>query len=523
MGSFLHTLWHTQQNPMTTRTVSKIPFALLLLCLHMFGQRAHAQWGTPLWTNRYNGPVNSSDVANAMAVDTNDNVFVTGYTTVGGGGVYYATLAYTGTGTPLWTSLYTGPVGGNEAVAIATDNHGHVFVTGESLDPLGPYDFATVAYSSAGTPLWTNRFNTPPSPPSDAHPAGVAADSTGNVFVTGFAYYSDGSGSYYATLAYSPGGATLWTNTFRGPGTAPWFGDAATALAVDTNGNVLVTGTSGTGATGVNIYNYATIKYSNAGAGLWTNFYSGPTNADNRPLAMAVAVSGNTFVTGRSIGANGAYEYATIAYSAAGTPLWTNRYGSAGGDDEAGAIALDTNGNVFVTGTSKDTNGYNDSLTVAYSGAGVPLWTNRFLQHYGQKSIAVDNIGNVFVTGGNYITVAYSGAGALLWTNQYPGLDFNNGAANAIVADQSGNLFVTGGSFATNGAPDYVTIKYSPTTVPPYLSIQLISNQAVLSWTNPAFSLQVMSAGVFTNIAGATSPYTNSVTHQKQFFRLALY
>jgi NAD(P)-dependent dehydrogenase (short-subunit alcohol dehydrogenase family) len=54
------------------------------------------------------------------------------------------------------------------------------------------------------------------------------------------------------------------------------------------------------------------------------------------------------------------------------------------------------------------------------------------------------------------------------------------------------------------------------------LSFQCISNSLVLSWTNSAFVLQSAPAttGTYTNIPGATSPYTNPITSGQQFFRL---
>src|SRR5436190_407960 len=94
---------------------------------------------------------------------------------------------------------------------------------------------------------------------------------------------------------------------------------------------------------------------------------------------MAVDGRGNVFVTGYSYGTNGNIDYATIAYSGTGVPLWTNRYnGPANYYDQAIAVAVDGSGNVFVTGSSLGTNGHTDYATIAYSGTGVPLWTNRY-------------------------------------------------------------------------------------------------------------------------------------------------
>jgi hypothetical protein len=54
------------------------------------------------------------------------------------------------------------------------------------------------------------------------------------------------------------------------------------------------------------------------------------------------------------------------------------------------------------------------------------------------------------------------------------------------------------------------------------LGIQRLANRVVLSWTDPAFQLQSAGAvgGVFTNVPGAASPYTNATAGAARFFRL---
>jgi len=133
---------------MSTRCILWALLWLTLLCAS--APQTFARGGIPLWTNRYNGPANSGELAQAVAVDSSGNVFVTGYS-YGGTNTYYdyATLAYSSAGVALWTNRYDGSANANDFVsAMAVDSSGNVFVTGSS----GGDDYVTIKYSSSLTP-----------------------------------------------------------------------------------------------------------------------------------------------------------------------------------------------------------------------------------------------------------------------------------------------------------------------------------------------------------------------------------
>src|SRR2546422_1248995 len=160
--------------------------ALLFCGVNIPTPRAHAAGGVPLWTNFYNGPANSHDIAEAVAVDASGNVFVTGRSWSGNDPASsdYATVAYSSAGVPLWTRRYNGTANDeDDAYAIAVDKSGNVFVTGASAGTDFSFDYATLAYSGAGVPLWINRYSGPGLGDDEAF--GIAVDSGGDVFVPG--------------------------------------------------------------------------------------------------------------------------------------------------------------------------------------------------------------------------------------------------------------------------------------------------------------------------------------------------
>ena len=458
---------HFTMKTILSRTVASWPLAVILL----LPSPMHGATATPAWVQRYNGPGNGDDVANAVAVDVGGNVLVTGGSYDTGTGYDYVTIKYSSVGVPLWTNRYNGPANGNDyAQVVALDGSGDVYVTGYSQGNGTAFDYATVKYSSGGVPLWTNRYNGPASGVDRAN--ALALDSNTNVCVTGQSADS-GNGYDYVTIMYSSAGVPLWTNRYNGPGNGD---DVANALAVDGSNNICVTGYSFDSGS---FLDFATIKYSSAGVPLWTNGYNGPANDNDVATAVEVDSIGGVVVFGYSRGSGTSDDYATIKYSSAGVPLWTNRYNGPGnGPDVANAVAVDGSNNVYVTGYSPGGGTFLDYATIKYSSAGVPLWTNRYngLVNANDLGIALaaDNSGNVFVTGhsdgsgsaSDYATLAYSTAGLLLWTSRY------NGPANgtdqpltkrSLALAGHGSVVVVGRSQGINAGStnyDWAVVKY---------------------------------------------------------------
>jgi hypothetical protein len=136
--------------------------------------------------------------------------------------------------------------------------------------------------------------------------------------------------------------------------------DVAVGMVVDASANTYVTGTSrGLGP----FTDIATIKYDPDGKVLWTKRYNGTGQGNDEASGIAVDNAGNVYVTGWSYVPGSSYDYATVKYAPDGNLLWEMRYnGPMNGSDYAHAIAVDDNGNVYVTGTSDGC-----FLTIKYS------------------------------------------------------------------------------------------------------------------------------------------------------------
>ena len=364
--------------------------------------------GDELWVTRYDGPDHGTDLAWAIALDAASNVYVAGESFGSNSDQDYATIKYDSHGNQLWVARYDGPTHGYDtARAIALDDAGSVYVTGYSERVGSGYDYATVKYDNCGNEVWVARYNSG-SPNAYDYAAKIAVDLDGNAYVTG--HSSRGGFSDYATIKYDTNGNQLWVARYSGPSNQQ---NGATAVAADTKGNVYVTGYSigiGTG------YDYATIKYDPDGNELWVARYDGPTHGFDYAYAMAIDGAGSVYVTGASsrTESSGFNDYTTVKYTSAGEQVWIARHsgGPPWASNQSQAIALDAAGNVYVTGFGSGFVPFSydqDYITVKYDNQGNELWVMRYNFDYGLEdvasAIALDGAGNVIVTGQSHAVV----------------------------------------------------------------------------------------------------------------------
>lgn len=266
-------------------------------------------------------------------------------------------------------------------------------------------------------------------------------------------------------LMYNQSGSLLWQALYNGPGN---FTDKSTAMEIDAAGNVLVTGYSRGLGTDDDI---ATVKYSPSGQLEWTRRYNGAIDSIDRASAMAIDRQGNIIVTGFSKGSRAGHDIVTIKYNTAGDSLWTRRFSTAG-TDEANTVTVDDSGNVFMAGFSGG-----QLIIIKYNPSGDQSWIayyNGSNSYDIAVDITLDRSGNVLVLGksdaslsySDYATVKYSASGQMLWSARYNGPGSLTDTPVGIAADDSGNVYVTGTSVGDNQVEyDYATIKYSSTGV----------------------------------------------------------
>lgn len=357
------------------------------------------------------------------------------------------------------------------------DHNGNVYVLGyRQRHPWDVADFITIKYNSDGEELWNRIFLHPMGLNRISYPVGIGVDSNGNAYVAGTSpYAAGGTNSDIVVLKYDQEGTMQWMQVYDSP--YNWTGhggnDFASAMTVDADGNVYIAGTFGVRYGSIATYDYGILKYNTDGMLQWMATYAGDGSED-RSVAIALDTNGNLYITGWSK-IDGDHDYATVKYDSNGIQQWIAKYFTPGGGrDIPVAIAIDSGGDVYVTGYSGNPARY---TTIKYDTDGNQQWAKEYkgLGSLGDSATAIvlGVDGSAYVTGYShgggtgydFATIKYWPDGTEEWVERYNGSGNGDDFSNDIAIDKAGNVYVAGGSYGGVTNLDYTIVKYSPAMV----------------------------------------------------------
>ena len=498
----------------------------------------------------------------AITIDSSDFVSIAGLTTSAANiatvGAYQTTFGgtedafiakFSNIGARQWSTYYGG-IGDDVARGITCDGLNNLYITGFTTSASGiatPGAYHTT-YGGAGGYLNTflAKFNSAGSLQWGTYCGstfagtgyGIAADSAGDVFVTGQADSTlDISSSLYPSVY---GGALdAFLTKFNSSGVIQWatyYGGAGNDYA----------------------YSIALDRYNNA-------YITGATQS-----ASGIATAG-TYQTLYGSSLTGTYDAYLAKFTSNGQLQWGTYFGDAGVDYGYG-VTSDLSGNVFLAGLTSSTaniasmgayqvalSGNNDAFLAKFNNTGNVQWATYFggANDDGGGRVKTDNIGNVYFAGytssasgiataGAYQTTLgglkdcylakFNSTGGIQWATYYGGS--GDEYTSGIARDDSGYIYLTGltqssanvattGAFQTSyggGGKDAVIAKFfdcffpdagvitGPSSVCLAASTSLSVSASGGSWSSSNSSATVVS-GIVAGVASGVDTIVYSVSN----------
>jgi hypothetical protein len=246
--------------------------------------------GTVQWQRKLAGAAGQADEAYSIVLDSSDNVYITGllYDTFGNRDIFIA--KYDSSGTLQWQRKLAG--GFDIGHSIAVDSSNNVYIGGQSNNA-GNAEVQIAKYNSSGTIQFQKRITTNAGF-SSMIGYGIAVDSSQNIYIAGDIYgpsTSNNDDIYVAKLDSTASNIT-WDKYLSSSSGS----DNGRDVAVDSSGNVYITGNSkqGTGAQNA----CQIVKYDSSGTIQWQRFIEQTSSGTNIGWGIKVDALGSYYVSG---------------------------------------------------------------------------------------------------------------------------------------------------------------------------------------------------------------------------------
>jgi uncharacterized delta-60 repeat protein len=379
---------------------------------------------------------------------------------------------------------------------VATDSNGNVYISGSTEGSLGganqgDRDAWVAKYNTYGELVWKRQLGTS----SYDYSNGVATDSKGNIYISGVT-----SGSLAGA---NQGSADAWVAKYNTTGALVWKrqlgsfrDDYSRGVATDSKGNIYISGYTNGSLAGANqgVLDAWVAKYNTTGALVWKRQLG--TSNDDSSQDVAIDSKGNVYISGETngslAGANQGEHDAWVAkYNTTGALVWKRQLGTSSNDLSRG-VATDSKGNIYISGYTRGSlaaanQGDSDAWVAKYNTTGALVWKKQLGSSSSSEDVshgvATDSKDNIYISGTTLGSLGgadqggasdawlakYNTTGALVWKRQLGSFrdDYSFGVEEVDIAtDSNSNVYISGntdGSLggANQGFYDAWVAKYS--------------------------------------------------------------
>ncbi|MFH1226642.1 MAG: SBBP repeat-containing protein [Planctomycetota bacterium] len=320
------------------------------------------QYGVKQWVRQPGTP--QDDYASKVAVDSSGNIYIAGYTygnldgNINAGVIDCFVIKYDSAGVRQWTRMF-GTESGDIAEAVQVGPNGNIYVTGLTYGSFpdstnqGDADVFLAKYDNNGNLQWVSQFG------SDLYDTGyeIAVDGAGNVYIVGKTANEFESNQRkgvkgmddFFIAKYNASGARQW---IKQDGTNGY--DNAYGIGLDASGDIYVTGnTNGEMEAGkwLGGYDIFIAKYDSLCNRIWAKQIG--SSGNDTSYNLAIDGSGYVYIVGDTSGSFefntfiGGTDYFLVKYNPDGAMVWA-RQGGTMGDDNAHDIVINPNNFIYI-------------------------------------------------------------------------------------------------------------------------------------------------------------------------------
>jgi hypothetical protein len=421
-------------------------FFLLLFILQTGLLRKGYTQLLPEWVSNYGSNFYTCG-QNSMAINSQGDVFISGYEMV----TYVLSniLKYNPDGSLAWSTVYDSTWYLNKLII---DDQSNIYLACTNNQIVG--ENTLVKYDSSGTLLWERIYITNYSGNS-LHD--IKFDHSGNILIGGVCRTPNSS-----ILKYDPNGNLLWVAS-----DTTLQGNNSSFIAIDDSNNIYHCCPAYDSLVHVKIF-----KYNVDGIKVWEKIYRGNYNPGGAKPYGIIYKNGFLYTIAGTRDLNGSGDLAVLKYDTAGTLQWETIYNTPNLYDTPYDIDVDDSNRVYVCGKVENTSCSDSMCLISIDRYGSIVWQKSYSSGicavHIPYDITIDSQGYIYLIGetpdssyqASYTTIKYDSLGNVLFTSLYVNPAMNRDIPKSIVVDSIGNIYISGISI-DSASRSIQTLKYS--------------------------------------------------------------